>query len=187
MRHRQLGDKWRLSLALNTFGRLALSQGNDAEARALVEEGLMLSRELGDWFMNSTGLLSLQRQAFVRGDLASARAFGEEALALRQKMGDRYGTVMTITQMTFEQIVAETEQVTVSPPVPAPVEPNALTPRELEILRLLAGGLTDSQIAERLVISRLTVNTHLTAIYGKLGVNSRAAATRYALEHQLTR
>ena len=100
---------------------------------------------------------------------------------------DRVAAKPDLGLRLIEQIVAETEQVTVSPPVPAPVEPNALTPRELEILRLLAGGLTDSQIAERLVISRRTVNSHLTAIYGKLGVNSRAAATRYALEHQLTR
>ncbi len=60
-----------------------------------------------------------------------------------------------------------------------------LTAREAEVLRLLAQGLTDAQIAEMLVISPRTVNSHLTSIYSKLGVSSRAAATRYAMEHRL--
>ncbi|NWF78658.1 MAG: tetratricopeptide repeat protein [Chloroflexi bacterium] len=60
-----------------------------------------------------------------------------------------------------------------------------LTARELEVLRLVAQGLTDAQVAERLVISPRTVNNHLTSIYSKLGVNSRTAATRWALEQSL--
>jgi DNA-binding NarL/FixJ family response regulator len=55
----------------------------------------------------------------------------------------------------------------------------------VEVLRLLAQGLTSAQIAEQLVISLLTVNTHVRSIYNKLGVTSRVAATRYAVEHQL--
>jgi DNA-binding NarL/FixJ family response regulator len=60
-----------------------------------------------------------------------------------------------------------------------------LTAREVEVLRLLAQGLTYAQIAEQLVISQRTVNGHVTSIYGKLGVSSRAAATRYANHHHL--
>jgi predicted ATPase/DNA-binding CsgD family transcriptional regulator/Tfp pilus assembly protein PilF len=60
-----------------------------------------------------------------------------------------------------------------------------LTARELEVLRLVAQGLTNSQVAERLFVSPATVNVHLTSIYGKLGVNSRSAATRYALDNKL--
>ena len=62
--------------------------------------------------------------------------------------------------------------------------PAGLTAREVEVLRLVAQGLTDAQVAEQLVISPLTFNTHLTSIYGKIGVSSRSAATRYAIEHQ---
>ena len=53
------------------------------------------------------------------------------------------------------------------------------------MLRLAAQGLTDAQVAEQLVISPRTVNTHLKSIYGKIQVTSRSAATRYAIEHQL--
>ncbi len=60
-----------------------------------------------------------------------------------------------------------------------------LTSRELEVLRLLAQGLTSVQIAEQLVIGLVTVNSHVRSIYSKLGVTSRAAATRYAIEHHL--
>ena len=60
-----------------------------------------------------------------------------------------------------------------------------LTARECEVLRLLTMGLTNPQIAERLVISPVTVNTHVRAIYTKFEVTSRSAATRYALLHQL--
>jgi predicted ATPase/DNA-binding CsgD family transcriptional regulator len=62
---------------------------------------------------------------------------------------------------------------------------DTLTPRESEVLRLLAAGLTSNQIAQRLTLSILTVNTHIRSIYSKLGVSSRSAATRYAIEHKL--
>ena len=68
---------------------------------------------------------------------------------------------------------------------PSPSYPAGLTAREVEVLRLIAQGRTDAQIAEHLVISPRTVNRHTTSLYSKLHVSSRAAATRYALEHHL--
>ena len=67
----------------------------------------------------------------------------------------------------------------------SPAYPAGLTAREVEVLRLVAAGLTDAQVAEHLVISLRTVTTHLTSIYNKLGVNSRTAATRFAVERHL--
>jgi len=68
---------------------------------------------------------------------------------------------------------------------PSVTYPGGLTAREVEVLRLLAQGLTDAQIAEQLVISPRTVNNHLTSIYSKIQVTTRSAATRYAIDHRL--
>lgn len=72
-------------------------------------------------------------------------------------------------------------------PVAASRNPDAfgLTKRERGVLRLVTQGLTYAQMAEQLVISPRTVDTHLRSIYGKLGVTSRSAATRVALENHL--
>jgi DNA-binding CsgD family transcriptional regulator len=72
-----------------------------------------------------------------------------------------------------------------APLVPAGMPYDNLTLRESEVLRLVAAGLSNSQVAERLIVTPRTVNAHLTAIYSKLGVASRAGAIRYALEYQL--
>jgi DNA-binding NarL/FixJ family response regulator len=55
-----------------------------------------------------------------------------------------------------------------------------LTPRELEVLELMVDGLRNAEIAERLVVSRRTVDHHVHAILRKLGVHSRQAAARAA-------
>jgi len=71
-------------------------------------------------------------------------------------------------------------------PSPArPVYPHGLTTREVDVLRLVAAGLTDNQIAEQLVLSRRTVHSHLHNAYQKIGVTTRAAATRVALAEGL--
>ena len=73
-----------------------------------------------------------------------------------------------------------------TPVLPLPqTYPSGLTVREVEVLRLLAQRLTYPEIAEKLVISRRTVNAHVTSIYSKLGVTAREAAIRFALEHHL--
>jgi len=100
--------------------------------------------------------------------------------------------------MTLEQAVALALEVAaeVPPPAPAPPAtpkptagaaeyPAGLTGREVEVLRLVAQGLTDAQVAARLIVSAHTVHAHLRAIYGKLAVSSRAAATRFAVDHHL--
>lgn len=60
-----------------------------------------------------------------------------------------------------------------------------LTAREAEVLHLVTMGLTNGEIAAHLFVSRRTVDHHLTSIYNRLGVTSRAAATRFAVLHDL--
>jgi DNA-binding NarL/FixJ family response regulator len=60
-----------------------------------------------------------------------------------------------------------------------------LTPRQVEVLRLVARGMTDAEIATSLYLSRRTVHAHLRAILRKLDVHHRSAATRYAVQHGL--
>jgi LuxR family maltose regulon positive regulatory protein len=73
-------------------------------------------------------------------------------------------------------------------PAPAPARatlPEPLTDREQDVLELLAAGLTNREVAERLVISAETVKKHTGSIYAKLGVHSRSAATARARELDL--
>jgi predicted ATPase/class 3 adenylate cyclase/DNA-binding CsgD family transcriptional regulator len=66
-----------------------------------------------------------------------------------------------------------------------PTYPNGLTAREVEVLRLVAQGKSNAEIADQLIISLLTVKAHMRSLYNKLGIGSRSAATRYALEQHL--
>ncbi|HEY1273779.1 MAG TPA: HD domain-containing phosphohydrolase [Thermoleophilaceae bacterium] len=63
--------------------------------------------------------------------------------------------------------------------------PGGLTPREVEVLRLLVRGLSNKEIAEQLVISRKTAGSHVEHIYSKIGVSNRAQASLFAMKHGL--
>ncbi|MFL5663311.1 MAG: LuxR C-terminal-related transcriptional regulator [Ktedonobacteraceae bacterium] len=114
----------------------------------------------------------------------------------RKKLGEKVysaawaeGQVMTPQQALSTEaqtpLDAEVNPMPAASPKPTPVTPIRLTARESEVLGLLARGLSNKQIAERLVLSHFTVNTHVQSIYNKLGVNSRSEATRFAVEHHL--
>jgi DNA-binding NarL/FixJ family response regulator len=70
-------------------------------------------------------------------------------------------------------------------PAPAAL-PDHLTPREIEVLRLIAAGLSNGEIAAALVVSGATVKTHVNRIFAKIGARDRAQAVRYAFEHGLS-
>ncbi len=94
------------------------------------------------------------------------------------------GLAISLEQvLDAQQAVISRKQV--SPAVASVTFPSGLTQREVEVLRLVAKGLTIAQIAEQLIISFHTANAHVRTIYNKLDVTSRSAATRYAIEHHL--
>jgi predicted ATPase/DNA-binding CsgD family transcriptional regulator len=122
------------------------------------------------------------------------RASYEQAVAIAQaQLGKQaFDAAWTAGRtMTPAQALAGLQQACLSEPLAqvlhAPQPPSAtdLTAREMEVLRLVARGLSNDQIAEKLVVSLLTVKAHLRSIYSKLGVTSRSATTRYAIEHHL--
>ena len=73
-------------------------------------------------------------------------------------------------------------------PAPAPTglaARHGLTERQLEVLRKLASGLTNEQIAAQLMITLATAKRHIANVYSRLGVNNRVQATNYCYEHGL--
>jgi DNA-binding NarL/FixJ family response regulator len=85
-------------------------------------------------------------------------------------------------------LLAAAGRTSAPPPVLAPDElPDGLTPREAEILSLIADGAGNGDIAARLVLSQHTVKSHINRIFAKTGSSNRAAASRYAREHGLSK
>jgi DNA-binding NarL/FixJ family response regulator len=68
----------------------------------------------------------------------------------------------------------------------SPHAPDGLTPREAEVLSLIAAGLSNSEIAERLFVSEGTVKSHINRIFAKIDARDRAQAVTYAYQHGLT-
>jgi predicted ATPase/DNA-binding CsgD family transcriptional regulator len=131
-------------------------------------------------------LAPVERADYERAITAASTHLGEKSFTAARAVG---------RTMSLEQVLTAPEPGELSssvstgpgktPIVSLPQSPTGLTTREMDVLRLLAQGLTSAQIAEQLVIGLVTVNSHVRSIYSKLGVTSRAAATRYALELHL--
>lgn len=104
---------------------------------------------------------------------------------LGSEFGDAYaqGLGLDVADLVREVRTRLDEQ---APDVAAPVDrPAGLSPREVEILRLVAGGESNQAIADRLVLSRRTVENHIANVYSKIGAANRVEATRFALDHGL--
>jgi DNA-binding NarL/FixJ family response regulator len=82
-------------------------------------------------------------------------------------------------------IAAVTSQPPPAAPGPGQHHPGGLTTREAEVLALLAGGLSNTEIAQHLYLSNATVKTHINRIFAKTGARDRAQAVRYAYQHGL--
>lgn len=86
---------------------------------------------------------------------------------------------------TGRKAAAEVSSEVAPPQVAEPASLDHLTQRQVEVLRLVARGMTNAEIADALFLSRRTIHAHLRAIFHKLGVGNRSAATRFAIQHGL--
>ena len=183
---RELNDKLTASESLEGLACVAGAQGEAERAARLFGAAEALRETLREAVASQH---QLEVDAWREPYRATARsqlgeAAWEEALAQGRAMGLEQAIEYTLS----EEEPSATPSTTAAQPSPtsAPVRPAGLTPREAEVLGLAATGMTSAQIAKDLFLSPRTVETHLTSIYHKLGVTSRTAATRFALEHGLT-
>ncbi|MFI6094996.1 response regulator [Lentzea sp. NPDC051213] len=83
------------------------------------------------------------------------------------------------------RLVAALQPGAIPPAAPVTGPPDGLTPREAEVLVLIAQGLSNAEICDRLVVSQATVKTHINRIFAKIGATDRAQAVRYAYRNNL--
>jgi ATP/maltotriose-dependent transcriptional regulator MalT len=212
--YKEMGHLHGTAESLSAFGKVLAAEADYAAARTRYEEGLGISGALGEKWISATCLLGLGEVVAAQRQLAWAAQLWGAADVLRDTIGvpippveladyERSLSAARVhlgerafaaawsqgRSMTPEQAVAaQGQKPTPSPTKTAallPTYPAGLTAREVEVLRLVAGSLTDVQIAEKLVLSPRTVHAHVSSIYSKLGLTSRSAATRFAMEHHL--
>jgi DNA-binding NarL/FixJ family response regulator len=159
------------AMAAQARGLVELAAGRPQEALASLRRADELWRSLAAPYESSRA-----RELIGR----ACRALGDEDSALLE---------LEAARDTFARLGAATDVARVEGPsgLDHPVDSHELTKRELEVLRLLAAGETNKEIAAGLVVSVRTVDRHVSNIYAKLGVSSRAAATGFAHEHGLVR
>jgi predicted ATPase/DNA-binding NarL/FixJ family response regulator len=210
---REVGERQAISTALYTLATLAQADGDNERAGDLFEEGLTVSVELGNETDVARYLEGLAAVAASEGRIVSAARLWGAAEALLEKIEVGVHTYVPDRSLRQSQIAAASarlgeeafaaawaegrtmtsEQATeyalehsTTPETATPETfPGGLSGREVEVLRLVANGLTNAEVGKQLFISPRTVNWHLGSIYRKLGLSSRTEATRFAVDHGL--
>ena len=166
---------------LEGLANIAAAQGETMWAARLWGGAEALRKALG------TPIPPVYYAAYERSVAAARTQLGEKAFAAAWTQGRSMSPEQALAAKGTAEIleVIPTDASLAIPERMLPTTHAGLTPREMDVLQLLAQGLTSAQISEQLVIGQVTVNSHVRSIYSKLGVTSRAAATRYALEQHL--
>jgi DNA-binding CsgD family transcriptional regulator len=157
------------------LGEIGIATGDHATAAAHLEAALELASACEAPFDRALTLLAM---AELR---ATAGAIDEAASLLGEVRG-------ICVPLHAAPVLARVDALATRLAAASPGErlPAGLTPREVEVLRLLPRGLSNTEIAALLFLSPRTVQTHLTNLYSKLGVGGRAEAVAYAMTHGLT-
>ena len=127
-------------------------------------------------------------QAGARGYLTKDATAEEIEHAIRALIAGQTHLDPAVQQRLVTAVLDQTPPAPAAEPAPAsrPDLPDDLTPREVEVLKLIAAGLSNGEIADKLVLSNATVKTHINRIFYKTGARDRAQAVRYAYQHGLT-
>ena len=148
-------------------GVLAAARGGDDEARRLLEDAVDRFERSGAPFESSEARIEL---AAVLQSLGQTAAAGREALAARERLHELGADAEAERARRLLEGTADGDH-----------RGAEVTPREHEVLRLLADGLTNREIAGQLVVSEHTVHRHVSNILRKLDLPSRTAAAAYAV------
>jgi DNA-binding CsgD family transcriptional regulator len=155
------------AISAHARGLCLLSQGDAQGALGPLRRAFYVWQRLGAPYQEARSQLALSSACRMLGDSEGARLCLEAARSL------------------FEQLGAAHDLATLGRPSARSDSAQGLTPRELQVLRLVATGKTNRMIAEQLELSEKTIDRHVSNIFQKIDVGSRAAATAYAYEHEL--
>ena len=180
-------DKEQFAFCLEGLGEVFTAQGQAEWAAHLWGAATHLRQVIG------TPMFPVDVAAYERALAIAKNQLGEATFLAAYTAGQAMTPTQALSEPSKKTIyllgasgAGLIQPLTVATPVSADTALRAdLTGREREVLRLLARGLTSTQIAKELTISTSTVNAHVRSIYSKLEVTSRSAATRYALERGL--
>lgn len=212
----QIGDQLGVAYALHILGVVHGDLGDGAKAMPLHRESLGLRREMGDRRGQIECVEGIASLLAIGPDTARHQAaiqLTSAATALRETIGaprppseqashrrlvDTMQAAMATGEfrkawnqgerMTLAETVERAESVAAgyTPPSKAVPALEGLTGREIDVLRLVSRGLTNREIADQLFLSPRTVHSHIYTIFRKLDVSSRSAATRVALDNDIT-
>jgi predicted ATPase/DNA-binding CsgD family transcriptional regulator len=210
---RETGDNWAVGYALRGLGRVQFDQRRYEQAAIHFAEGLGLCHEMGDrWVAGSCldgvawvacAARDFQRAARLLGAAEGLRkAIGLERSQLDQSIFNQQCDAARagLGRAPFAAMWTEGETMPLDQAIRYALEPilpaangakkpagaaSPLARREREVASLIAAGLSNREIAARLVISERTAETHVQHILNKLGVNSRAQIAAWAVQHGL--
>lgn len=171
-RYAEIGDARGTALALNNLSLVMRKQGDLEGAVETCHDAVRRFRAIGDRQATAAALNNLANLTVELGDLRLARADYEVSMALYTELGDTTGRDLLREHIAaldrHEAAVTRTDEL--------------LTPREGEVVGLVADGLGNRDIAERLYISERTVESHIAHVRRKLRVTSRTQLVRWALD-----
>jgi DNA-binding CsgD family transcriptional regulator len=160
------------------LGLLAFAEERFEAARAHLEDAVDLYEQSGAPFEAARSRIELARTLMALGRAPEAGREARTALTGLEALGARGESDRA------RRMVAQTES-NGPAPVTGSSHSDGLTPREREVLALLASGMSNQEIADRLVLSIRTVQRHVENIYAKTGARGRAAAAVFATTHNI--